>query len=110
MPENNLKMELLQAGGGAAPEQGQAVAVHYTGWLEDGTKFDSSRDRNEAFEVAAGVGQVIAGWDLALLRMRVGDVARLTIPPELGYGAGGVGGVIPPNAVLIFEVELLEAK
>ena len=106
----NLQMELVEAGSGVLPEPGQIAVVHYTGWLTDGTKFDSSVDRNEPFEVAAGVGQVIAGWDLALLRMRVGDRMRLTIPPELAYGEGGVGGVIPPNATLIFEVELVEVK
>jgi FKBP-type peptidyl-prolyl cis-trans isomerase len=106
----NLQMELLEVGSGALPNLGQIVVVHYTGWLEDGTKFDSSVDRNEAFEVAAGVGQVIAGWDMVLVRMRVGDKVRVTIPPELGYGASGVGGVIPPNATLIFEMELIELK
>ena len=106
----NLQMEFLEAGSGALPEPGQIVVVHYTGWLEDGTKFDSSVDRNEAFEVAAGVGQVIAGWDIVLVRMRVGDKVRVTIPPELGYGDSGVGGVIPPKATLIFEIELVELK
>src|SRR6185369_384915 len=106
----NLQMELLEVGSGALPEPGQIVVVHYTGWLPDGTKFDSSVDRNEAFEVAAGVGQVIAGWDMVLVRMRVGDKMKVSIPPELGYGASGVGGVIPPNATLIFEMELVELK
>src|ERR1051325_8090896 len=86
----NLQIEILCAGDGVVPEAGQNVVVHYTGWLADGTKFDSSVDRNEPFEVAAGVGQVIAGWDMALLRMRVGDKARVTIPPDLAYGAGGI--------------------
>jgi FKBP-type peptidyl-prolyl cis-trans isomerase len=103
-------MELLRAGSGACPEPGQIVVVHYSGWLTDGTKFDSSVDRNEPFEVAAGVGQVIAGWDQALLRMRTGDKVRATIPPELGYGDAGAGGVIPPKATLVFEMELLEVK
>jgi peptidylprolyl isomerase len=106
----NLRVEFLQTGSGPSPEVGQIAVVHYTGWLENGTKFDSSLDRNEPFEVAAGVGQVIAGWDIALLRMRAGDKARLTIPPELGYGEHGVQTVIPPNATLIFDVELLEVK
>ena len=106
----NLQMEFIEAGSGAVPDPGQIVVVHYTGWLQDGTKFDSSVERNEAFEVAAGVGQVIAGWDIILVRMRVGDKVRATIPPELGYGAGGVGGVIPANATLIFEIELVEVK
>jgi FKBP-type peptidyl-prolyl cis-trans isomerase FkpA len=105
-----LKIEVLNAGTGVSPEVGQIAAVHYTGYLKDGSKFDSSVDRNEPFEVAVGVGQVIGGWDLALLRMRVGDKVRLTIPPDLAYGAGGIEGVIPPNATLIFEVELLEVK
>jgi FKBP-type peptidyl-prolyl cis-trans isomerase FkpA len=109
MPEN-LQIELLTAGTGVSPEAGQIAVVHYTGYLTDGSKFDSSADRNEPFEVAAGVGQVIGGWDLALLRMRVGDKVRLTIPPNLAYGAGGIEGVIPPNATLLFEVELLEVK
>lgn len=103
-------MEFLRTGTGSAVEAGQIVVVHYTGWLENGTKFDSSVDRNEPFEVAAGVGQVIGGWDLALLRMRAGDKARVTIPAELAYGEHGIQGVIPPNALLIFEVELLEVK
>src|SRR5688572_28603003 len=106
----NLQMEFLALGTGATAEAGQIVVAHYTGWLTDGTKFDSSVDRNEPFEVAAGVGQVIQGWDVALLRMRVGDKVRATIPPEMAYGAGGIGGVIPPNATLVFEMELLEVK
>jgi FKBP-type peptidyl-prolyl cis-trans isomerase len=105
-----LQMEILNAGTGASPETGQIAVVHYTGSLTDGTKFDSSVDRNEPFEVAAGVGQVIGGWDIALLRMRVGDKVRLTIPPDLAYGAGGIEGVIPPNATLVFDLELIEVK
>jgi FKBP-type peptidyl-prolyl cis-trans isomerase len=106
----NLQIEMLEVGSGALPNPGQTVVVHYTGWLTDGTKFDSSVDRNEAFEVAAGVGQVIAGWDMVLVRMRVGDKMRVTIPPELAYGQAGVNGVIPPNATLVFEMELVELK
>ncbi|HEV8541458.1 MAG TPA: FKBP-type peptidyl-prolyl cis-trans isomerase [Verrucomicrobiae bacterium] len=109
MPEN-LQMEVLTVGKGISPETGQIAVVHYTGYLTNGSKFDSSVDRNEPFEVAVGVGQVIGGWDLALLRMRLGDKVRLTIPPNLAYGEGGIEGVIPPNATLIFEVELLEVK
>lgn len=106
----NLQLEFISIGNGASAEAGQIAVVHYTGTLADGQKFDSSVDRNEPFEVAAGVGQVIQGWDVALLRMRVGDKVRATIPPEMAYGAGGIGGVIPPNSTLIFEMELLEVK
>jgi FKBP-type peptidyl-prolyl cis-trans isomerase len=109
-PMTNLQMEFLKVGTGISPEAGQIAVVHYTGRLTDGTKFDSSVDRNEPFEVAAGLGQVIAGWDIALLRMRTGDKARVTIPPDLAYGPGGIQGVIPPNATLIFEMELIEVK
>ena len=106
----SLQLEYLSVGKGVSVEPGQIAVVHYTGRLTDGTKFDSSVDRNEPFEVAAGVGQVIQGWDVALLRMRVGDKVRATIPPEMAYGAGGIGGVIPPNATLVFEMELLEVR
>ena len=110
MERTNLQMEFLTIGNGPSPKPGQIAVVHYTGWLTDGTKFDSSVDRNEPFQVAAGVGQVIGGWDAALTRMRTGDKVRLTIPPALPYGASGIGGVIPANATLVFEVELLEVK
>jgi FKBP-type peptidyl-prolyl cis-trans isomerase FkpA len=103
-----LQIEKLTAGSGARPRQGQVVVVHYTGWLTDGTKFDSSVDRNEPFSFTLGVGEVIAGWDQGVATLAVGDKARLTIPPHLAYGAGGVPDVIPPNADLIFEVELLQ--
>lgn len=106
----NLQMEFLKVGDGASVEAGQIAVVHYTGRLTNGTKFDSSVDRKEPFEVAAGVGQVIQGWDIALLRMRAGDKIKVTIPPELAYGAGGAGGLIPPNATLVFEMELLQVK
>lgn len=102
-----MKVETLTPGGGAAPKQGDTVTVHYTGWLTDGTKFDSSVDRDEPFAFVLGAGQVIQGWDQGVAGMRIGDKARLTIPPELAYGRAGYPGAIPPNATLIFEVELL---
>lgn len=104
---SGLKYVEIEAGTGATPKAGQTVVVHYTGTLEDGTKFDSSRDRNQPFSFKLGVGQVIKGWDEGLSTMRVGGRRKLVIPPELGYGARGAGGVIPPNATLIFDVELL---
>ncbi|MBL8095568.1 MAG: FKBP-type peptidyl-prolyl cis-trans isomerase [Anaerolineales bacterium] len=110
MDGNGLKVEKLVEGAGAAPKSGNTVQVHYTGWLTDGTKFDSSVDRGRPFEFRLGAGQVIAGWDQGVAQLKVGDKARLTIPPEMGYGARGAGGVIPPNATLIFEVELLAIK
>ena len=94
-------------GTGESPMTGQRVTVHYTGMLEDGTKFDSSLDRGQPFQFNIGTGQVIKGWDEGLMTMKVGGKRRLIIPPDLGYGARGAGGVIPPNAILIFDVELL---
>ena len=104
-------------GTGAVAESGKGVSVHYTGWLFDaaaadnrGQKFDSSRDRGDPFSFSLGAGQVIQGWDQGVAGMRVGGHRTLVIPPELGYGARGAGGVIPPNATLVFDVELLEVE
>jgi FKBP-type peptidyl-prolyl cis-trans isomerase len=107
---SGLKYVELKEGTGATPQTGQKVVVHYTGTLEDGTKFDSSRDRNRPFDFNIGRGQVIKGWDEGLSTMKVGGRRQLIIPPELGYGSRGAGGVIPPNATLIFDVELLDVK
>ena len=106
--ESGLQIEEIRLGEGDSATAGQFVSVHYTGWLKDGTKFDSSKDRNEPFEFPLGQRNVIAGWDEGVQGMRVGGVRKLTIPPQLGYGARGAGGVIPPNATLVFEVELLD--
>ncbi|MEL6468465.1 MAG: FKBP-type peptidyl-prolyl cis-trans isomerase [Cyanobacteria bacterium J06623_4] len=105
--DSGLQYVVIEEGDGASPQAGQRVFVHYVGTLEDGTKFDSSRDRGRPFDFTIGRGQVIKGWDEGVGLMKVGDRRKLIIPPELGYGARGAGGVIPPNATLIFDVELL---
>ena len=104
---SGLIIEDLVVGDGAEAAAGQHVTVHYTGWLTDGRKFDSSKDRNDPFAFALGARHVIAGWDEGVQGMKIGGTRKLTIPPDLGYGARGAGGVIPPNATLVFEVELL---
>jgi FKBP-type peptidyl-prolyl cis-trans isomerase FkpA len=104
---SGLIYEDITVGSGAEAASGKKVTVHYTGWLTDGTKFDSSKDRNDPFEFNLGQGQVIKGWDEGVAGMKVGGKRKLTIPPALGYGARGAGGVMPPNATLVFEVELL---
>jgi peptidylprolyl isomerase len=108
--DSGLKYYDLEEGSGVAPQPGQQVSVHYTGWLEDGTMFDSSLSRGQPFEFIIGQGQVISGWDEGVASMKVGGQRQLVIPADLAYGESGAGGVIPPNATLIFEVELLEVK
>jgi FKBP-type peptidyl-prolyl cis-trans isomerase FkpA len=107
---SELKIEDIVTGGGDEAVAGKTIIVHYTGWLTDGSKFDSSKDRNDPFRFKLGAGQVIRGWDEGFSGMKIGGKRKLTIPPEMGYGARGAGGVIPPNAVLVFEVELLDIK
>ncbi len=105
--DSGLKYEDTVVGDGDIAEAGQLVTVHYTGWLTDDTKFDSSKDRNDPFKFKLGAGNVIRGWDEGVAGMKIGGTRKLTIPANLGYGAQGAGGVIPPNATLVFEVELL---
>jgi FKBP-type peptidyl-prolyl cis-trans isomerase len=104
---SGLKYVDVIVGNGASPKAGKQVKVHYTGTLENGKKFDSSVDRNEPFSFTIGVGQVIPGWDEGVMTMKVGGKRKLIIPSKLGYGSRGAGGVIPPNATLLFDVELL---
>jgi FKBP-type peptidyl-prolyl cis-trans isomerase len=108
--DTGLYYEVLSEGSGVVVAPGQTAVVHYTGWLPDGTKFDSSRDRGGPLSFPVGAGRVIAGWDEGVAGMAVGEERKLVIPPDLGYGARGSGGVIPPNAVLVFDVELLEIR
>jgi FKBP-type peptidyl-prolyl cis-trans isomerase len=105
-----LKIDDIKAGTGTEATAGKTVTVHYVGTLTDGSKFDSSRDRNEGFSFKLGAGQVIKGWDQGVAGMKIGGVRKLTIPPELGYGARGFPPVIPADATLVFEVELLEVR
>jgi len=104
---SGLKYQVLKKGTGETAKDGQTVSVHYTGWLTNGTKFDSSVDRGQPFQFALGAGQVIKGWDEGVAGMKVGEKRKLTIPANLGYGDRGAGGVIPPGATLVFDVELL---
>lgn len=106
--QNDLKVEILKEGSGVEIKNGDKATVHYTGILENGQKFDSSLDRGQPFEFALGAGQVIKGWDMGVLGMKVGEKRKLIIPYELAYGEAGIPGVIPPKATLIFEVELLK--
>lgn len=112
--DSGLQYEDIAEGAGASPAKGQTCVMHYTGWLweggQKGKKFDSSVDRGQPFQFRLGVGQVIRGWDEGVATMKPGGKRNLLIPPDLGYGARGAGGVIPPNATLLFEVELIEAK
>lgn len=110
--ESGLEYEIVESGNGDSPKSGDKVTVHYTGWLDEqgqkGKKFDSSVDRGMPFSFTIGVGQVIKGWDEGVMSMKVGEKRRLFIPAQLGYGAHGAGNVIPPNANLIFDVELIK--
>lgn len=107
MATQEMLIEHLNVGTGASPKKGELVSVHYTGRFTDGKKFDSSVDRDEPFQFVLGAGQVIAGWDQGVATMKIGDKVKLTLPPHLAYGARGYPGAIPPNATLVFEVELL---
>ena len=108
--ESGLRYQILQTGSGAKAEKGKMVSVHYKGQLADGTVFDSSYKRNQPIDFNLGVGQVIPGWDEGIQLLKIGDKARFVIPSDLAYGSRGAGGVIPPNATLIFDVELMNVK
>ncbi len=110
LKNNDLQIEEMVVGSGTEATKGNMVSVHYTGWLTDGKKFDSSLDRNDPFEFQLGAGYVIQGWDQGVQGMKIGGKRKLTIPAHLGYGARGAGGAIPPNATLVFEVELLGVR
>ncbi|MFH1392984.1 MAG: FKBP-type peptidyl-prolyl cis-trans isomerase [Patescibacteria group bacterium] len=110
MDKQGVQIEILKEGTGAVAKNGDTVSVHYVGVLENGTKFDSSVDRGVPFEFPLGAGKVIPGWDIGVEGMKIGEVRKLTIPSELAYGPSGAGNVIPPNATLIFEVQLLDIK
>lgn len=107
MATPGIQIESIKVGTGRSPKKGEAVNVHYTGYFTDGKKFDSSVDRKEPFTFVLGAGQVIAGWDQGVATMKIGDKVKMTLPPELAYGRAGYPGAIPPNATLVFEVELL---
>jgi FKBP-type peptidyl-prolyl cis-trans isomerase FkpA len=110
VPRMTLKIEDLKVGTGAEAKHGKTVSVHYVGTLSTGSKFDSSRDRGRPFDFGLGQGMVIQGWDQGVAGMKVGGLRKLTIPPELGYGAGGYPPIIPANSTLVFEVELIDVK
>jgi len=107
---DGVQIDELTPGDGPAARRGQQVSVHYTGWLTDGTKFDSSHDRGQSFDFRLGAGEVILGWDDGIVGMQVGGKRRLTIPPNLAYGRRGMRGIIPPNATLVFEVDLVAVQ
>lgn len=108
--DTGLYVQTLRSGEGPVAGRGERVRVHYEGWFVDGTKFDSSRDRGEPLEVPIGLGRVIEGWDEGIVGMRVGELRRLVVPPDLAYGRAGVRGEIPPNATLVFVIELLGVR
>ena len=108
--EKGLIIETLKEGAGETAKDNDKITVHYTGWLEDGTKFDSSKDRGLAFIFTLGIGQVIQGWDKGMLGAKIGEVRKLTISPDLAYGQSGAGSMIPPNSTLVFEVEIVNIQ